>query len=157
MVKFRNKLFIWIISFILVLVGNGCTSTHDTLRLRILANSNSEIDQANKQEVKAVVKLIYEENPNIEFTKLEQMIKERINKEYKNTIKVEYRNESFPAKSYNQTFIPSGNYPTIVIIIGEGNGKNFWTMLYPDFFNISFEDDNEIEYHSYIYDHLINK
>ncbi|MGM9899628.1 MAG: stage II sporulation protein R [Bacilli bacterium] len=154
MVKFRNSLFILIISFIIIIVCNGCTSNKDTLRLRILANSNSEIDQANKLEVKEVVKLIYEENPNIGIQELEQMIKERINKDYKQTIKVEYRNESFPAKSYNQEFIPSGTYPTIVITIGEGKGKNFWTLLYPDFFNISFEDDNEIEYRSYFYDHL---
>ena len=136
MVKFRNSLFILIISFIIIIVCNGCTSNKDTLRLRILANSNSEIDQANKLEVKEVVKLIYEENPNIGIQELEQMIKERINKDYKQTIKVEYRNESFPAKSYNQEFIPSGTYPTIVITIGEGKGKNFWTLLYPDFFNI---------------------
>ena len=154
MVKFRNSLFILIISFIIIIVCNGCTSNKDTLRLIILANSNSEIDQANKREVKEVVKLIYEENPNIGIQELEQMIKERINKDYKQTIKVEYRNESFPAKSYNQEFIPSGTYPTIVITIGEGKGKNFWTLLYPDFFNISFEDDNEIEYRSYFYDHL---
>ncbi len=154
MVKFRNSFFILIISFIIIIVCNGCTSNKDTLRLRILANSNSEIDQANKLEVKEVVKLIYEENPNIGIQELEQMIKERINKDYKQTIKVEYRNESFPAKSYNQEFIPSGTYPTIVITIGEGKGKNFWTLLYPDFFNISFEDDNEIEYRSYFYDHL---
>lgn len=154
MVKFRNSLFILIISFIIIIVCNGCASNKDTLRLRILANSNSEIDQANKLEVKEVVKLIYEENPNIGIQELEQMIKERINKDYKQTIKVEYRNESFPAKSYNQEFIPSGTYPTIVITIGEGKGKNFWTLLYPDFFNISFEDDNEIEYRSYFYDHL---
>lgn len=154
MVKFRNSLFILIISFIIIIVCNGCASNKDTLRLRILANSNSEIDQANKLEVKEVVKLIYEENPNIGIQELEQMIKERINKDYKQTIKVEYRNESFPAKSYNQEFIPSGTYPTIVITIGEGKGKNFWTLLYPDFFNISFEDDNEIVYRSYFYDHL---
>lgn len=60
--------------------------------------------------------------------------------------------ETFPAKSYNGEFIPSGTYYTLLITIGKGNGNNFWTLLYPEYFNISFEDNNEIEYRSYIYD-----
>ncbi len=136
---------------------NGCTTKNDSLRLRIIANSNSEIDQANKIEVKEIVRDIFLENPNLCYKDLEKALKQKITKDYKNTIKVEYRNELFPAKSYQDEFIPSGSYPTIVVTIGEGKGKNFWTILYPDFFKISFDDDNEIEYRSYFFDKITNR
>lgn len=141
----------------IIFLCSSCTTQNDNLRLRIIANSNSEIDQINKLEVKEIIKSIYEETHEINYLSLEEEIKKHVTKDYKSTIKVEYRNELFPAKSYKGKFIPSGNYPTIVVTIGEGKGQNFWTILYPDFFNISFDEDNEVEYRSYIGDHIKKK
>ena len=56
------------------------------------------------------------------------------------------------AKAYEEKIIQAGYYDTILITIDEGKGKNFWTLLYPEFFDISFDGENEIEYHSYFYD-----
>ena len=84
------------------------------------------------------LKEIYLDKGLIDYNTLELDILSRVDSRLKHNIKVEYKIESFPAKSYKGKFIPSGNYPTILITIGEGLGKNFWTMLYPDFFNISF-------------------
>ena len=137
MEKIRNKLYILTLLIFTLFLLNGCTTKNDSLRLRI--------------------KKIYEENPHIKYFQILDELKKKIKKPYINTIKVEYKNETYPAKSYNDEFIPSGTYPSIVITIGEGKGKNFWTLLYPDFFKISFDDNNEIEYRSYIYDKIKKK
>ena len=48
--------------------------------------------------------------------------------------------------------IPSGNYETLLIEIGNAKGNNFWTLLYPEYYGFEFEETNEIEYRSYFYD-----
>lgn len=52
------------------------------------------------------------------------------------------RNEYFETKYYNDKIIQGGTYKTIVVTLGEGKGKNYWTILYPQYFNASFEDVN---------------
>lgn len=157
MEKFRNKRICLIILVFYLIMITGCTMKDDSIRLRILANSDSEVDQLEKEYVKNIVKSIYEKDPLIDFNRLKDKLYEQIknDRNISHMISIEYKTETFPAKSYNGKFYPSGNYQTILITIGEGRGKNFWTLLYPDFFNINFDDDNEIEYHSYIYDKLI--
>lgn len=154
--KIRNKFILLTVVFFLLLSLFSCKNKDDGLRLRIIANSDSLVDQEEKEYVKSIVKKIFEEDIDITINelkvKLEMDTKDKIN----HTLKIEYKIESFPAKAYKNKFIPSGNYPTILITIGEGEGKNFWTLLYPDFFNISFDDNNEIEYRSYIYDEIIS-
>ena len=61
---------------------------------------------------------------------------------------------SFPAKSVNNSIIPSGLYPTVVITLGNGKGHNWWSVLYPEYFGLTYGDFDEIEYRSYIYDKL---
>ena len=149
-----KKWFLLIIIIYLLLMNCGCTTKNDSIRLRILANSDSQIDQENKNFIKNIVKEIYEENENIEYYELLDKIKEKTSSDIVNDIKIEFKNVNYPAKSYKGKFIPSGSYPTILITIGKGEGKNFWTLLYPDYFNISFEDNQEVEYRSYIYDYI---
>lgn len=129
-----------------------CTNNSDELRLRIVANSNSIEDQEFKIEVKNFI-ANYLENKNvldIDILALEEVLK----KEFEDLIIVEKRFVSYEAKAYQGKFIKSGMYETILITIGSGKGKNFWTLLYPEFFSISFEEDHEIEYRSFIYDKL---
>lgn len=39
--------------------------------------------------------------------------------------------EDYPTKDYGDIALPSGNYTSLRIIIGEGEGQNWWCMLYP--------------------------
>jgi hypothetical protein len=45
--------------------------------------------------------------------------------------------------------IPSGSYQTLVITLGNGEGSNWWSLLYPEYFNLTYDDFKEIEYKSY--------
>ena len=67
---------------------------------------------------------------------------------------IEYKNVAFPAKVLNGKLIPSGTYKTLLITIGSGQGNNWWSVLYPEFFGINYEDSDEIEYKSFIYEIL---
>ena len=126
MKKFLRIALTICLSFFYVIFLFGCEQKSE-MRLRILASSNSEEDQKIKLEVKEIVYSYLKTN----------------NKLNGNNIDIE---------DYEEKIIQAGYYDTILITIDEGKGKNFWTLLYPEFFDISFDGENEIEYHSYFYD-----
>lgn len=150
MKKQLKKLCMLMITIFYLLFLFGCDTTENEIRLRILANSDSSLDQQQKLEVKQYVK-DYLATELIECDI--EAIEMKLNRAFCNTnIKVTRTKIGYEAKTYEGKLIPSGYYDTILITIGEGKGKNFWTLLYPEFFNISFEDDHEVEYHSFFYD-----
>lgn len=151
MVKCGKKILIFICLIMFCTLLTSCNKEEE-LRLRIIANSNTVSDQNDKLIVKDAVEKILKENKELSVDILNKELYKYLDSTLYSKIKIELKDETYPAKSYKNEFIPSGIYKSIVITIGDGKGKNFWTMLYPEFFNISFEDDNEVEYHSYIYD-----
>lgn len=146
----KRILQILIILLYLILLTN-CTSHNQELRLRIVASSNEEADQKLKIEVKEIVKN-YLIDKNIRKLDL-GLLQNYLEQNYQDhQIKVQRCKSNYEAKAYNGKIIQAGSYDTILITIDKGEGKNFWTLLYPEFFNISFEDDHEIEYRSFFYD-----
>lgn len=136
--------------FYLVLLF-GCEQEQQEIRLRILASSNDMVDQQLKLEVKEYVRLYlsHQTVQDIDLTSFETELNEHFQDSH---ITVQYTLSDYEAKSYQGKMIQAGRYQTLLITIGEGKGNNFWTLLYPEFFNISFEDDHEVEYRSYFYD-----
>lgn len=129
-----------IILFIIIIVPKE----NDELRIRVIANSNSSYDQNIKGQVVSIIKSEIEPNDSKEkIVKKLPELKKKINA-YCNAkgvnCKVEIRKEHFPTKSLNGKIIPEGDYEALVIELGEGNGKNWWTLLYPEYFNITYED-----------------
>lgn len=122
-------------------------------RIRIIANSDSQFDQDIKLMVAEDMKVFLKNNQdtNIIKKRVEYLIS-KYNVTY--DVNVENRKEKFPAKSLDNEVIPGGKYPTLVIELGEAAGKNYWSLLYPEYFNVSFEDinSNDIEYRSWFYD-----
>lgn len=147
-----TKIILLFSIFLGLIMVTSCQTKEDNLRLRIVAHSDSEIDQQNKILVKNHLQEILQECSYNDIDKIKQLLQARLGSEAISNIKIAIVDETFPAKSYQGTFIPSGTYRTLLVVIGEGKGKNFWTLLYPEFFNVSFEDDHEIEYRSYFYD-----
>ena len=157
MEKINKKIKI-IIILILLLSSYGCNmkikedNYENELRLRIIANSNSEIDQENKILIKNIVFNYFNNNYDLNINNIKKELEAKLDKNLYESLEIKKAKIKYEAKTYNGKFIPSGEYETILIKIGSGEGKNFWTILYPEFFNVSFEDKNEIEYHSYFYD-----
>lgn len=146
-----KKLFIFCLSFFYILLLYSCSNNNE-LRLRILASSNSKEDQYIKNQVKEYTKDYLSNIDNVYNINIKEL-EEYLNQKFTNhLITVKKTKVNYEAKHYKNKIIQAGRYETILITIDEGKGKNFWTLLYPEFFNISFEEDNEIEYRSYLYD-----
>ncbi len=147
-----KKVYLIIIVISLLVLG-GCTYI-DSLeqRIRIISSSNEEQDVNDKYLVRDVLLDIFYydqiEVNNNSIKTLENKLKEKTGI----SLVVEYKNETFPAKVQNGKFIPSGTYKTLLITIGSGNGSNWWSVLYPEFYGIGYEDATEVEYRSFIYD-----
>ncbi len=133
-------------------------------RLHILANSDSEKDQALKLCVRDSV-IDYMEKINSGSKTKEETIKvvsdnlEEIKKIAEDKIQelgfnydvnLEIGNFNFPTKYYGNISLPAGNYDALKINIGEAQGQNWWCSLFPPlcFIDISSgyleDEDKEI-------------
>ncbi len=115
------------------------------LRLHVVANSDSDEDQALKLAVRdAVIKserLICSDCQNVEEARellssrlddikrcAEEVIAEH---GYSYPVRVSLGQESYPTKSYGSLCFPSGEYLSLRVLIGEAEGKNWWCVLFP--------------------------
>lgn len=153
------KRFILVNLLLIILIfSSSCSKNEDYIRLRIIANSNFEEDINDKTIIKNVIeelfnnKIIDYNTLNVENLKyyLNVYLSENLYMKLNITSCISY----YPAKAYKDKFVPSGNYETLLIEIGEAKGNNFWTLLYPEYFGYEFEESNEIEFRSYFYDKL---
>ncbi|MBQ8304386.1 MAG: stage II sporulation protein R [Clostridia bacterium] len=117
----------------------------NVFRLHIIANSNSEFDQALKLKVRdAVINEtgdIYDRCLDLKSAK-EAAIKnkERIYNAAKSVIndagmdyevEIEIGAASFDTRHYETFSLPAGEYEALNIRIGEAKGKNWWCVMYP--------------------------
>ena len=127
-----------------------CKNTNDkvvipkeSIRIRIIANSNNKIDIENKLKIKNdVEKQIYS---LIKDAKTINDARTIINENLDNLnieldSNVEFGYNYFPRKVYKNVIYESGMYESLVITIGEGKGGNFWCVLFPP---LCLLDDNE--------------
>lgn len=115
------------------------------IRLHIIANSDSEEDQALKREVRdAVLSYMKEElkdSRDIEQTKyiinknldkIEDISKKIIlNKGKSYEVKTSLGVYPFPTKLYGDITLPAGQYEALRVVIGKGEGANWWCVLFP--------------------------
>lgn len=115
------------------------------IRFHVIANSDSEDDQNLKLKVRdAVIKKMNSKFIGItDLKESEKIIKENIpeiQKIAQDTIyangknygvKVMYGRFNFPTKYYDTITLPAGNYKALRIVIGKGEGKNWWCVMFP--------------------------
>lgn len=115
------------------------------LRLHVLANSDSEEDQALKLKVrdnllqymnsvcsdctsKSEALRIANENKDV-FQKIaENTIKEN---GYNYDVNIKINNFYFPTKTYGDISLPAGYYDALRVEIGEAKGQNWWCVMFP--------------------------
>ena len=115
------------------------------VRLHVLANSDSEEDQALKLLVRDAVleratallertesraeaeTLLRESLPELETIGEETV---RANG-YSYDVAAELEDTSFPTKDYDGFFLPAGEYLALRILIGAGAGQNWWCVVFP--------------------------
>lgn len=141
---FGIGLILVIVGILLVCGFNKHTNT-TYLRVHIRANSNFEIDQNVKYEIKdEVVEYL---TPFLTAGKTFEMAKNIINDQLKNieivannvllekgfsyTAKAKLNEEFFPTRSYSSLTLESGFYDALIISLGSGEGDNWWCVVYP--------------------------
>ena len=136
-----KKIVLVLLSLFVILIMLVDTNDSDELRFRVIANSDSVADQNLKLLVVRELRKqeISTSNLHILKQKAEYIV---LSNNYNYKVDVSVKNVDFETKYYNNKIIEGGVYKTIVVTIGKGEGKNYWTVLYPEYFNVSFEDVN---------------
>ena len=133
---------------------------NSTVRLHVIADSDSEEDQRLKLKVRdAVLERIetYDAKTKDEAVKTIEEDRENLQKiaeecvkinGFDNSVSVELTNESYPTKEYEGFTLPAGEYTSLKIIIGSGEGQNWWCVLFPPLCTsvaIGYDDDAYID------------
>ena len=161
MKKFLNKIknskigIIFILSILIILYTTICAFSYvqavssdiseSVFRLHVIANSNSEDDQALKYEVRDNL-LKYMNNICKDCTSKEEAInivsehqeefkeialKTIKNEGYSYDVKIEIGNFEFPTKQYGDISLPAGFYDALKVEIGKAEGRNWWCVMFP--------------------------
>lgn len=135
----------------------------DIIRFHVIANSDSEEDQALKLTVKST--LVDSLSPYLKNTDtksqareiladklsfIEELAEETIRQNgYNYPVTVSLTNSYFPLKVYGNYTFPPGTYEALRVQIGEAKGKNWWCVMYPPLCFVdetySIVDDNSKE------------
>ena len=148
----RIEKFIFILSLIIgiSMFLYSCKQSKQT-RIRIIAKDNLTESINFKYQLKEEVLSLLSKIAYLEENELVNYLQEELYPKYSN-ITISFKNDTYPAKTINHKIVPSGVYPTILIEVGDAKGSNWWSILYPEYFNLDYEDSNEVEYRSYFYD-----
>lgn len=117
----------------------------EVMRLHVIANSDSTADQELKLKVRDTIlkksKEIFSESSDLlSAQKSVEAGLETLKSEAKKAVKNEGFNYDvnvvmgpsyFPTRQYDDITLPAGCYNSVKVIIGEGEGKNWWCVLFP--------------------------
>lgn len=136
------------------------------LRFHIRANSDSQQDQVVKLLVMEEVVAYIE--PRVKATSSAKEAIEIINNNIKMIEQISIAvlrangfgygasarlsQEHFPTRSYNGTVLENGFYDALIITLGNGNGQNWWCVIYPPLCFISGGTGDNVEYRSILWD-----
>lgn len=154
------------LAFVLAVTISVCSFEKDckgirneVLRLHVIANSDTAEDQQLKLKVRDAVlekgKEIFGQSQNktsaqqkakSSISLIEETAKSTINQNgYDYDVKVEIGKSSFPTKTYENITLPAGQYDAVRVIIGNGDGKNWWCVMFPPLCLPAAKGDKKID------------
>lgn len=135
-------------------------NTRNLIRLHVVANSDSDDDQALKLEVRDAIlarakkelldsvktkeeawRALLEDARNLQAVAMERI--RAAGKSY--DARVEMGTFAFPERTYGSVTVPSGDYDAVRVVLGEGKGRNWWCVLFPPLCFIQVSKDREVE------------
>lgn len=162
-------IFIFVVLSLIFLVNNNVSSDtiipDKAIRFRVIGNSNTVYDQNIKIQIRNIL-----QNKILELTKDTNSIDEVRNtieehqkelyeltnnklKElnYDKPFKMNYGFNYFPKKKYKGVTYKEGNYESLVVTLGDGEGDNFWCVIFPPLCMAEVDDNtSETEYKFFI-------
>ena len=116
----------------------------NVVRLHILAASDNEEDQRLKLAVRDALLAEYGEELNCPseadaeerikalMPDIEELTRKTLaDNNSSASVTVAFTDEVYPARTYGDLCFPAGTYHSLRILIGEGEGKNWWCVLFP--------------------------
>ncbi len=152
--------------FIFCPIKNIGTPEPEYLRIHIRANSNLSEDQRVKYKVKnAVVDALIPILSNIEtfdeaksvmrqnFDLIEKVANEvLLNEGFSYKCAASIDNEYFPARAYDNITLDAGYYDALILRLGNGEGDNWWCLVFPAFCFTNSQNSDNIVYISKIWE-----
>jgi len=139
----------------------------EAIRFRVIANSDSNEDQEIKKLVKNDIEsevlndiknsksieetrtIINDNLPQYEEVVFNTLRKNNINQEFN----INYGMNYFPEKNYKGVKYEEGEYESLVVTLGNGEGENWWCVLFPPLCLLEAEEEeesDEVEYKFFI-------
>lgn len=144
------------LSILMLLTGSICLSaacasvyaeqqtlSSKLIRLHVIANSDTQTDQIQKLKVRdAVMSYIAQNQVDSRYEAIQflqdnlqqfceiglQTLSENGNPQ---RVAATICSERYPTRHYDSFSLPSGEYLSLKIVIGEGKGQNWWCVVYP--------------------------
>lgn len=150
-----KRLHLWesalLVAFAVFLLVGCCASAgraalaDRVLRLHVVANSDSAEDQAVKLKVRDAV--LAQAQPVLEHitdSRQAEVALRPILEDLERTaaavlesegsgdrVLVEISDQWFPTKQYDRFALPAGQYRALRVVIGDGEGQNWWCVVFP--------------------------
>ena len=127
------------------IVTDSADLREELLRLHVVGASDSEEDQAVKLQVRDAVLQSLEEglqdmtDPQAAYDYVARMlpkVEAAANRcleaaGFSDTVAVSLTEEAFPTREYDPFTLPAGVYKALRVVIGEGEGQNWWCVVFP--------------------------
>jgi len=144
----QRAVYLFVISLTALLVALGIYTNapqKQFIRFHVVANSDSPEDQALKLRIRdKLLEKFGKEFANIdsieagrdkikssmdEIERIASLEIERSGKSY--PVQVQFGRFSFPTKAYGHLVLPAGKYEALKVVIGNGEGSNWWCVMFP--------------------------
>lgn len=161
----KKTIFVFLmIILIYMVIGNVIATNNlipeEAIRIRVIANSNSEYDQEIKLKVKDRLQYdmynILKNTTDLELAReliknnlgsVEENIDQVLKKEnYKLPFDINFGLNYFPEKEFKGITYEEGYYESVVVTLGEGLGDNWWCVLFPPLCTLEAEESTDVEY-----------
>lgn len=133
--------------------------SQNVVRLHIIANSDSDEDQALKLKVRDEIlketSFIFNQGENKlgaeqlvidNMDKIQKIAEKTISENgYDYAVKCELVYMKFNERTYDCITLPAGYYDALRITIGDAKGHNWWCVMYPQFCIAPSIDDKDLE------------
>ena len=131
----------------------------DVLRLHVIANSDTSVDQNLKLRLRDYILQegndIFNGSVNVEnavkkiepvLPELEKSAKAFVNRAgFDYDVKISLSNEYFTTRTYETVTLPAGKYLALRVVIGSGEGHNWWCVMFPPMCVPASDKKDEIE------------
>jgi len=145
--KIRIAAWLVLVAFTAICLGAAETLwtqeqlAEKTVRLHVVANSDSDADQARKLAVRdAVLPVIAaltadcadaRQAREVLAAHLPQVQAAALAASDGQTVTASLTDEAFPTRYYETFTLPAGTYPSLRIRIGAARGQNWWCVVFP--------------------------